>query len=56
MVAPEKIKDAQGALIAKLWADHKPEMRELNKGDKPSDDVIALIDTVTKAVAKGFED
>ena len=56
VVDPERIKDAQGALVAKLWTDHKAEMRELNKGDKPSDDLIELIDSVTKTVAKGFED
>lgn len=54
-VEPEKIKDAQTALLTKLWSDHKAEMRELNKGDKPSDDVIELIDKATKSVAKGFE-
>ena len=27
-----KIKDAQAALLTKLWTDHKTEMRELNKG------------------------
>ncbi len=54
-VDPEKIKDAQSALLTKLWTDHKKEMRELNKGDKPSDDMIALIDKVAKSVAKGFE-
>lgn len=55
-VEPEKIKDAQASLLTKLWTDHKAEMRELNKGDKPSDDMIELIDKVTKSVAKGFED
>ncbi len=54
-VEPEKIKDAQAALLTKLWTDSKKEMRELNKGDKPSDDVIALIDKAIKSVAKGFE-
>ena len=54
-VEPEKIKDAQAALLTRLWTDSKKEMRELNKGDKPSDDVIALIDKAIKSVAKGFE-
>lgn len=54
-VDPEKIKDAQSALIVKLWADHKNDMRELNKGDKPSDELIELVDSVTESVAKGFE-
>jgi hypothetical protein len=30
-------------------------MRELNKGDKPSDKMIATIDKVAKSVSKGFE-
>lgn len=55
-VDPDKIKDAQAALLTKLWTDHKKDMRDLNKGDKPSDDLIELIDTATKSVAKGFED
>lgn len=54
-VSVEKIKDAQAAVLTKLWADHKPAMRELNKGDKPSDDALKTIDDVTKKVAKGFE-
>ena len=54
-VEPEKINDAQAALLTKLWTDHKDEMRDLNKGDKPSDDTIERIDTVTVSVAKGFE-
>lgn len=55
-VNPERIKDAQAALLTKLWSDHKEEMRTLNKGDKPSDDLIDMIDEVTKRVAKGFEE
>lgn len=54
-VSVEKIKDAQVAVLAKLWSDHKPAMRELNKGDKPSDETLKAIDDVTKKVAKGFE-
>ena len=55
-VNPERIKDTQAALLTKLWSDHKEEMRTLNKGDKPSDDLIDMIDEVTKRVAKGFEE
>ena len=53
-----KIKDAQGALLTKLWTDHKTEMRELNKGaekidkDSPS---AKLIEKAAKSAAKGFE-
>lgn len=54
-----KIKDAQGALLTKLWTDNKAEMRELNKGaekienDSPS---AKLIEKAAKSAAKGFED
>ena len=54
-VAVGKVKDAQTALLTKLWSEHKAEMRELNKGDKPSDELIAIIDKVAKSVSKGFE-
>lgn len=54
-VAPEKIKDAQTALLTKLWTDHKDAMRELNTGDKPSPELVETIDKVTQQVAKGFE-
>src|SRR5687768_7888188 len=32
-----KIKNAQSALLTKLWTDHKDDMRTLNKGDKPDE-------------------
>lgn len=54
-VDPVKIKDAQAALLTKLWTDHKTEMRELNQGGKPSDETLELIDRVVTTVAKGFE-
>lgn len=54
-VSVGKINDAQTALLTKLWAEHKDDMRELNKGDKPTDEQIALIDKVAKTVSKGFE-
>ncbi len=50
------IKDAQAALLTRLWTEHKDAMRELNKGDKPLDETLKLITKVTQAVAKGFED
>lgn len=50
-----KIKAAQEALLTKLWSDHKDTMRELNKGDKPSDKVKETITKTAKSVAKGFE-
>ena len=54
-VSVAKIKDAQTALLTKLWSEHKDDMRELNKGDKPSDKLIATIDKVAGSVSKGFE-
>ncbi len=57
-VAAASIKDAQSALLAKLWTDHKEDMRELNKGDKKFGEDEKLVKLVTKtaeAVAKGFE-
>ena len=55
-VPAAKIKDAQEALLTKLWIDHKKEMQKLNKGaEKVEGDVAKLIEKVAKAVAKGFE-
>jgi F-type H+-transporting ATPase subunit alpha len=57
-VTVSKIKDAQTALLTKLWTDHKSEMKELNKGgekvsvDSPSGKLILK---AGKAAAKGFE-
>jgi F-type H+-transporting ATPase subunit alpha len=53
-VPVEKIKDAQAAVLMRLWKDHKEAMRELNKGDKPTDAHLKVIDDITKKVAKGF--
>jgi F-type H+/Na+-transporting ATPase subunit alpha len=50
-----KIKDAQGALLTKLWTEHKEEMRTLNKGDKPDEKALKLIDKAARSAAKGFE-
>jgi F-type H+-transporting ATPase subunit alpha len=49
-----KIKDVQAALITALWGDHKEAMRELNKGDKPSEAVLKTIEKAAEKVAKGF--
>ena len=54
-VPVESIKDTQAAVLTRLWKDHKEAMRELNKGDKPTDEHLQVIDNVTKTVAKGFE-
>jgi F-type H+/Na+-transporting ATPase subunit alpha len=50
-----KIKDAQAALLIKLWSDHKKDMTELDKGGKPDDKMISLIEKVARTTAKGFE-
>lgn len=49
------IKDAQAALLSRLWSDHKDEMKALDKGDKLTEKQIAAIEKVSKSVAKGFE-
>lgn len=57
-VAADKIKDAQSALLAKLWTDHKDDMRTLNKGDKKFGDdekLVKLVAKTAESVAKGFE-
>jgi F-type H+-transporting ATPase subunit alpha len=50
-----KIKDAQTALLTRLWTDHKDDMRKLNTGDKPDEKVLVLIKKTAASVAKGFE-
>jgi F-type H+-transporting ATPase subunit alpha len=50
-----KIKEAQAALLTKLWTDHKETMRTLNKGDKPDEKTFETIKKAAKSVAKGFE-
>ena len=50
------IKDAQGALLTKLWADHKKAMQTLDKGGKPTEDDVKLVKKVATAIAKGLED
>lgn len=55
-VARARVKDAQAALLTRLWTDRKEEMRTLNKGDKPTDETLHMIEKVARAVAKGFED
>ncbi len=55
-VPPVKVKDAQSATLTRLWADHKAEMQELDKGGKPTDELLALVAKVAKTVVKGFEE
>jgi F-type H+-transporting ATPase subunit alpha len=54
-VSVAKIKDAQAALLTRLWTEHKDVMRTLNKGDKPTDETLTLIEKTAKSAAKGFE-
>ncbi|MDB5177890.1 MAG: atpA, partial [Candidatus Saccharibacteria bacterium] len=54
-VAVAKIKDAQAALLTKLWTDHKAEMKELSKGDKMAEATEKHIRKAGESAAKGFE-
>ena len=49
-----KIKEAQAALLTQLWKNNKDAMRELNKGAKPTDEQLKIIDEATQMAAKGF--
>ena len=51
-----KIKEAQAALLTQLWKNSKDAMRELNKGAKPTDEQLRIIDEATQVAAKGFEE
>ena len=54
-----KIKEAQQALLERLWAEHKDDMRALTKGDKKfgEDEKIAkFVRNTAKAIAKGYEE
>ncbi|HSE29761.1 MAG TPA: F0F1 ATP synthase subunit alpha [Candidatus Saccharimonadales bacterium] len=50
----DRIKDAQASLLSKLHADHKKMMDELDKGDKPSDDVKEKIMKLGRQIAESF--
>ncbi len=54
-VQPDKITDAKQALLAKLWKDSKKDMQNLNKGDKPTDELMQVITDTAKAVSKAYE-
>lgn len=57
-VPAANIKDAQKALLTRLWTDNKKDMQALNKGAEklePDSDHGKLIAKVAKSVAKGFE-
>jgi F-type H+-transporting ATPase subunit alpha len=54
-VPAAKIKAAQASMITRLWADHKKDMTELDKGAKPTEEILKSIEITSRAVAKGFE-
>lgn len=54
-VVPAKVKDAQNALLTRLWKDNKKEMDILDRGAKPTEEISKIIETTAKAAAKGFE-
>ena len=51
-----KIKEAQAGLLTQLWNNAKDTMRELNKGAKPTDEQLQVIDEATQVAVKGFEE
>lgn len=51
----EKVKEAQSNLLTRLGRDHKKEMNELNKGDKPTEATQKLIVKVANEAAKSFK-
>ncbi len=53
-VPVEKLHDVIRALLAALWSDHKEAMKELSKGDKPSEATSKLILDEAKKLAKGY--
>ena len=58
-VSAAKIKDAQADLLARLWTNHKAEMKALNRGDKKFGEdksTAKIVKDAALAVAKGFED
>lgn len=55
-VPSDKIKEAQSNLLSRLWSDHKNDMEDLNKGDKPSEKQIEAIKKVAMSVAKVFKE
>lgn len=50
----EKVHSTKESLLVALWQDHKDKMKELSKGDKPSDEMRELILKTAKKIAKEF--
>ncbi|NCO10415.1 F0F1 ATP synthase subunit alpha [Candidatus Saccharibacteria bacterium] len=55
-VSPEHIKEAQEALLSRLWHDEKKDMQELDKGAKPTETVLKHIKKAAESVSKGFKE
>lgn len=54
-VPVEKLQDLHRSLIAALWSDHKKDMQELNKGNKPSEALTKLLLDVATQAAKRYQ-
>lgn len=55
-VPVKNIKDAQAALLARLQKEHKKDMDILDRGAKPEDKLVTLVETTARDVAKGFKE
>lgn len=55
-VPVKDIKHAQETLLSRLHKDHKKEMTELDKGDKPSEAISKAILKTATEVAKGYKE
>lgn len=55
-VPVDKVKPAQEAFLSTLSRQHKKEMNQLNKGDKPDDKMQKLIVKIANEVAKEYKD
>ncbi len=49
-----KVKDAQAELLSIIASDHTDVVKALNKGDKPTDEIKAVVLKAAKKVADGF--
>jgi len=52
----DQVKHAQEALLSRLSKDHKKLMTQLDKGDKPSDEINKAILSTAQQVAKGYKE
>jgi len=51
-----KIKEAQSAVLTRIWADQKKAMETLETGAKPTEEILKTVEKVATTVAKGFEE